>query len=365
MKKRLLSFLLCMVLLIGLMPAEALTFSAAMPEIEKVQVYGFTQPAVGQTAGENLAWITVPVGAHYTLEDITWVDDDSGDELLPSDVFEAGGRYYLRFIMAPEDGYFFTADVAALIDGSAEQIDGSVTPEENGTVCFCTVIFTPVELCIVWLYLDAAASEPVSGAEVPRGEVFGEPGEPGREGETFFGWYTDRALTKPYDPAAPILEDTELFPRFVKDEDCCVVWIYLDADDPEPIAGVDVPRGDLYSVPDAPGREGEVFCGWYTDRALTQIYDPTAPITEDTELFARWEKQDQPDVCLGDVDGDGEVTILDATAIQRHLASVPTFAYNENTADTDGDDDVTILDATYIQRWLANLPTNDKIGKPI
>ena len=114
MKKRLLSLLLCMVLLIGLIPAEALTFSAAMPEIEKVQVYGFTQPAVGQTAGENLAWITVPVGAHYTLEKITWVDDDSGDELLPSDVFEAGGRYYLRFIMAPEDGYFFTADVAVL-----------------------------------------------------------------------------------------------------------------------------------------------------------------------------------------------------------------------------------------------------------
>ena len=29
-------------------------------------------------------------------------------------------------------------------------------------------------------------------------------------------------------------------------------------------------------------------------------------------------------VLLGDADGDGEITVLDATAIQRHLASLPT-----------------------------------------
>ena len=68
---------------------------------------------------------------------------------------------------------------------------------------------------------------------------------------------------------------------------------------------------------------------------------------------------------LGDVDGDGEVTILDATAIQRHLASLSTTAYNKDLADTDGDGEVTILDATFIQRWLAGLSSNENIGKPI
>ena len=68
---------------------------------------------------------------------------------------------------------------------------------------------------------------------------------------------------------------------------------------------------------------------------------------------------------LGDVDGDGEVTIIDATCIQRHLASIPTFAYNEAAADTDGDGGISIIDATFIQRWLANLQSNDNIGKPI
>ena len=73
----------------------------------------------------------------------------------------------------------------------------------------------------------------------------------------------------------------------------------------------------------------------------------------------------QETALLGDTDGDGKVTILDATAIQRHLASLPTTAYNEMAADADEDSKVTILDATAIQRYLANLPTNPNIGNPI
>ena len=72
-----------------------------------------------------------------------------------------------------------------------------------------------------------------------------------------------------------------------------------------------------------------------------------------------------PPYVLGDVDGDGEVTILDATCIQRRIAELSTFAYNEKAADSDEDGEVTILDATCIQRHLAELKTNDNIGKPI
>lgn len=69
---------------------------------------------------------------------------------------------------------------------------------------------------------------------------------------------------------------------------------------------------------------------------------------------------------LGDVDGDSAVTIIDATYIQRHLASIPIpFVLDEAIADTDEDGLVSIMDATYIQRWLANLKANDNIGKPM
>lgn len=83
-----------------------------------------------------------------------------------------------------------------------------------------------------------------------------------------------------------------------------------------------------------------------------------------TEFFYNF---DEPEpIILGDSDGDGNVTILDATGIQRHLASLTTTAFNENAADVDQDNSVTILDATAIQRHLADLPTNAKgIGEEI
>ena len=70
-------------------------------------------------------------------------------------------------------------------------------------------------------------------------------------------------------------------------------------------------------------------------------------------------------IILGDADGDGKVTILDANAIQRNLADLPTEDYDEIAADVDGDGKVTIIDATMIQRWLAGLLTDDRIGLPI
>ena len=70
-------------------------------------------------------------------------------------------------------------------------------------------------------------------------------------------------------------------------------------------------------------------------------------------------------IILGDADGDGDVTIFDATAIQRFLAELSTGSFNEAAADADGDGDVTIFDATAIQRFLAQLSSNENIGKPI
>lgn len=70
-------------------------------------------------------------------------------------------------------------------------------------------------------------------------------------------------------------------------------------------------------------------------------------------------------VLLGDADLSGGVTILDATAIQRTLASLEVPSFDEKSADADGDGKVSILDATAIQRWLANLPCNENIGKMI
>jgi len=57
---------------------------------------------------------------------------------------------------------------------------------------------------------------------------------------------------------------------------------------------------------------------------------------------------------IGDVDGDGNMTIIDATYIQRYLAGlIELDARQINLADTDLDDSVTVIDCTRIQRILA------------
>lgn len=56
----------------------------------------------------------------------------------------------------------------------------------------------------------------------------------------------------------------------------------------------------------------------------------------------------------GDADGDGKITILDATAIQRKLANLSNASFNEKAADVDGSG-LDITDATMIQRYLVNL----------
>lgn len=59
---------------------------------------------------------------------------------------------------------------------------------------------------------------------------------------------------------------------------------------------------------------------------------------------------------IGDVDGDGQVTVLDATAIQKYAAEIiPLDETQLECGDVDGDDVVTVLDAAQIQRLLAGL----------
>ena len=66
---------------------------------------------------------------------------------------------------------------------------------------------------------------------------------------------------------------------------------------------------------------------------------------------------------LGDADGDNTLSVLDATMIQKALASLPVSGYRETAADADEDHIVTVLDATCIQKYIALLPANPRVGK--
>ncbi len=66
----------------------------------------------------------------------------------------------------------------------------------------------------------------------------------------------------------------------------------------------------------------------------------------------------------GDADGDGVVSVIDSTEIQRHCASLATITGIGLTAgDVDGDKVVSVIDATAIQRHMAGFNEGYGIGE--
>lgn len=58
----------------------------------------------------------------------------------------------------------------------------------------------------------------------------------------------------------------------------------------------------------------------------------------------------------GDIDGDGDVSVMDATAIQLYIARLTDLTAQQlKCADTDGDSDVSVMDATRIQLYIAKI----------
>ncbi len=79
----------------------------------------------------------------------------------------------------------------------------------------------------------------------------------------------------------------------------------------------------------------------------------SAPSDKTIRLISEWD-----DLILGDVDKDTEVTIFDATEIQRYIAKITQLdASQKEMADVDKDGEITIYDATAIQKYLAGIIT--------
>lgn len=72
---------------------------------------------------------------------------------------------------------------------------------------------------------------------------------------------------------------------------------------------------------------------------------------------AETENDEKTELQLGDVNGDGKLSIVDVTLIQRIIAGLTECPVDRSIADIDGDGAITIDDATLIQRKLAGYIT--------
>ena len=85
------------------------------------------------------------------------------------------------------------------------------------------------------------------------------------------------------------------------------------------------------------------------NKPFIQTEEPTAPATgAPTEPLVR---------ILGNVNGDGIISTIDATLIHRYLSKISTNINDEmmKPADINDDGAVSIIDITYMMRYIANL----------
>lgn len=114
----------------------------------------------------------------------------------------------------------------------------------------------------------------------------GKPTIPPVEGFTFDGWYTDDTYDTEFDFNTPITHDTKVYAKWTA-KNYEVSFITEHGDPP---TSQNVKYNGTAKDPGKLKAEGYTFDDWYTDATYTTKFDFTKPITGDTKVYAKWEK---------------------------------------------------------------------------
>lgn len=106
------------------------------------------------------------------------------------------------------------------------------------------------------------------------------------EGFTFDGWYADENRTIEFDFTQPITSNTTVYAKWTA-KDYEVRFITEHGDAP---TSQNVPYNGTAKDPGKLTAEGYTFIGWYADEAHKTKFDFSTPITGDTKVYAKWEK---------------------------------------------------------------------------
>ena len=106
------------------------------------------------------------------------------------------------------------------------------------------------------------------------------------EGYTFDGWYADDNYSKKFDFSTPITGDTTVYAKWTAND----YYVSFFTEHGDPPASQNVPYNKTATNPGELTAEGYTFDGWYTDDTYSTKFDFTKPITGDTKVYAKWEK---------------------------------------------------------------------------
>lgn len=106
------------------------------------------------------------------------------------------------------------------------------------------------------------------------------------EGFTFDGWYADKTYNTKFDFNTSITSNTTVYAKWTaKDYEVSFITEHGDAPTSQ-----NVKYNGTASDPGKLKEEGYTFIGWYTDHTCTTEFKFSTPITGDTKVYAKWEK---------------------------------------------------------------------------
>lgn len=106
------------------------------------------------------------------------------------------------------------------------------------------------------------------------------------EGFTFDGWYADKTYNTKFDFNTSITSNTTVYAKWTA-KDYEVSFITEHGKTP---TSQNVPYNKTATNPGELTAEGYTFIGWYADEAHKTKFDFSTPITGDTKVYAKWEK---------------------------------------------------------------------------
>ena len=113
------------------------------------------------------------------------------------------------------------------------------------------------------------------------------PTNPTKEGYVFKGWYLDADFNNPIDFASYIVEGNVTL--YAKWEASTYTVTFNTNGGTGTAAPVTVNHGEKITLPTGLTKDGCKLKAWYKDAALTIPFVPSAPVTSDLTLYAKWE----------------------------------------------------------------------------
>lgn len=101
-----------------------------------------------------------------------------------------------------------------------------------------------------------------------------------------------------------------------------------------------------------------------TDVTKGSVAEPTTkPVPSTQPTTAQPATEPSGNAVYGDVNGDGDITVVDAILVQKHVVQLETLSADKQIlADVNGDNTISVVDATLIQKYIVQLKDWGRTG---